>query len=82
MIKRYWKVYCDYCGNLLAEFDHKPTRDELESKNLFTTATKVFCSTQCHGDWNHDLQQTRYLNLKQNGVIHERKTYKTLKIYG
>lgn len=70
MIKRYYKVYCDYCGNLLAEFDHKPTRDELDQKCLFTTATKVFCSALCHGDWNHDLQQTRYLNLKQKGRIH------------
>ena len=64
MIKRYWKVYCDYCGNLLAEFDHKPTRNELEHENLFCTATKVFCSEICHGDWNHDLQQTRYLKRK------------------
>ena len=70
MIKRYYKVYCDYCGDLLAEFGHKPTRDELEQQNLFCTATKVFCSAQCHGDWNHDLQQTRYLNLKQKGRIH------------
>ena len=70
MIKRYWKVYCDYCGDELAEFDHKPTREELEMKNLFCTATKVFCSAQCHGDWNHDLQQIRYMNLKQNGRIH------------
>lgn len=70
MIKRYWKVYCDYCGDLLAELDHNPTRDELEHENLFTTVTKVFCSTQCYGDWNHDLQQTRYLNLKQKGRIH------------
>lgn len=33
MIKRYYKVYCDYCGNLLAEFDHKPTRDKRIIKN-------------------------------------------------
>ena len=70
MIKRYYKVYCDYCGDLLAVFDHKPTREELERKNLFTTATKVFCSAQCHGDWNHDLEETRYMNLKQKGKIH------------
>lgn len=70
MIKRYWKVYCDYCGDELAEFDHKPTRKELEQKNLFCTATKVFCSAQCYDDWNHDLQETRYLNLKQKGRIH------------
>lgn len=54
----------------IAEFDHKPTRDELERENLFTTATKVFCSAQCHGDYNHDLQETRYMNLKQKGKIH------------
>ena len=70
MIKRYYKVYCDYCGDLLAEFDHKPTREELKRKCLTSTATKVFCSTQCFGDWNHDLQQTRYLNLEQKGRIH------------
>ena len=70
MIKRYWKVYCDYCGDELTEFDHKPTREELEQRNLICTATKMFCSEQCHGDWNHDLQETRYMNLKQKGRIH------------
>lgn len=71
MIRRQYKVYCDYCENLLAEFHQRPTRDELEKKGFYCTATKVFCSSQCYGDWNHDLQETRYLNLKQKGVINK-----------
>lgn len=79
MIKRYWKVYCDYCGNLLAEFDKKPTREELEQHELICTPHRQFCSARCQDDWHHDLYCTRYLNLKQNGVINEHIIYKELK---
>jgi len=26
--------------------------------------------TQCISDWNHDLEETRYMNIKQKGRIH------------
>lgn len=69
-IKKYWLCSCDYCGTLIASFDHKPSREDLSQKKIFLTATKVFCSENCWGDWQHDLQQIRYLNINKNGKIH------------
>lgn len=71
MIQKLYEVYCDYCGNCLNHYmGRKPTRQELINDGFFCTATKQFCNEMCWGDYNHDLQQTRYLNIRTDGKIH------------
>ena len=70
MIVRYFEVSCDYCGRGMIHYLHKPTRKELEAEGFVCTATKQFCSDLCRGEYNHDLQQQRYLNLHPDGRIH------------
>ena len=48
MIRKYYKFYCDNCGDLLKEYpDKMPTREELENDCFVSTAENVFCCEQC-----------------------------------
>jgi len=53
-------------------FDQKyVTGDIIASVNgSCCTATKHFCSDVCYANWKHDCQERRYMNLRQNGRIH------------
>lgn len=74
MITKIYKVTCDYCGATLNHYiGRKPKKDELRNDGFVITATKVFCNERCINDWNHDMWKTRYLNLRQNGKIHNRE---------
>lgn len=71
MITKVYEVTCDYCGTGLNHYmGKKPTMEELRNDGFVTTATKVFCNERCQGDWNHDRLEKQYLNLQQNGRIH------------
>lgn len=71
MVTRVYEVTCDYCGICLNRYiGKKPTMEELKVDGFVATATKVFCSERCQGDWNHDRNEKQYLNLRQNGRIH------------
>lgn len=71
MITKIYEVTCDYCGTCLNHYiGKKPTMIELRDDGFVVTATKVFCNERCWGDWNHDCQERRYLNLHPDGSIH------------
>lgn len=73
MIEKYYEVRCDYCGNVINHYPkNKPTRENIEDCGAICTATKHLCSSECFANWNHDRQERQYLNLKQNGRIHNR----------
>lgn len=74
MITKLYEVSCDYCGVTLKHYiGRKPTMDELRNDGFAVTATKVFCDERCLGDWNHDVAEKRYMNLRQGGKIHCRE---------
>lgn len=55
MIRKYYKLYCDNCGDLLKEYPEiKPTREELESECFVCTPTKVFCCEQCREEFERE----------------------------
>lgn len=72
MITKWYKVTCDYCGRSIGGhyIACKPTKEEIQLDGGICTATKQFCSDECYGEWRHNAQERRYMNLQQNGRIH------------
>ena len=72
MIQKLYEVTCDYCGTGINHYmGSRPTLKELKADEVICTATKQFCSETCWGEWNHDRQQQKYLNLHPGGKIHK-----------
>lgn len=60
-----YEVTCDYCGTCINHYiGRKPTMQELRNDGFATTATKVFCDDRCRSDYLHDLEESRYNNLR------------------
>lgn len=71
MLKKYYELSCDYCGVGMCHYpDKKPGKSLLLSDAVILHGTKHFCSYICRDGYLHDLDEKRYLNLKQNGKIH------------
>lgn len=68
MVQKWYEVTCDYCGVAINHYiGIRPTRKMLEDDGVVCTPTKQFCNEICWGEWNHDNQEKRYLNLRQKG---------------
>ena len=71
MIRKLYKVTCDYCGRIINYYkDKKPSKELLEHDGAVITATKQFCCDACYADYKHDLDERRYLNINPSGRIH------------
>lgn len=71
MIVKFYEVRCDYCDRTINHYPRvKPSLDILRRDGIICTQTKTFCSQQCYDDWNHNRQEKQYMNLRQNGKIH------------
>lgn len=71
MITKLYEVTCDFCGTCMNHYiGKKPNNDELIKDGFAVAKTKQFCSEKCHSDWMHNLQEKKYLNLRQKGRIY------------
>lgn len=72
MIEKFYEVRCDFCGTVINHYPKiRPTRERIEKiVGVRCTATKHFCSDVCYANWKHDCQERMYMNLRQNGRIH------------
>lgn len=71
MLQKWYELTCDYCGTCINHYiGRKPSREELTADGVITTSSKHFCSDICRGEFQHDLDEKKYCNLKQNGKFH------------
>lgn len=71
MIVKFYEVRCDYCGKVINHYPlKKPSRNVLDGDGVICSATKNFCSIDCYGLYLQNRREKQYMNLKQNGVIH------------
>lgn len=77
MIRRYWLVFCDYCGREMKfNGNTKPTDKELEECGIVVHGPQThYCNERCAADANHDAAIKRAGNLKQfqPGKLFERE---------
>lgn len=58
MIKRYYEVLCDNCGDVIDYYPYcKPSTDDFHRDGVICTPTEQFCCEECH---------RAYLNNNQN----------------
>lgn len=73
MITKWYEVTCDYCGRVINHYSKKPSNELLDSDGAVTIGTKQFCCEACKGDYKHELDEKRYLNINPRGNIHREK---------
>ncbi len=58
MIKKYFQVVCDHCGNNINDYPSKrPTNQELRKDNIVIYNRKQFCNYECKRYFQTELRK-------------------------